>query len=192
VNVFRPPGSSTLPRFRPVNTRKRVRVVAIVLASCTALGVGAWVWGVDPNEDFTTECQRDDYVAPVPDPVTVNVYNGTQTIGLGATVADALRQRGFTIGEIKNDPLGRKIRGTGEVRTGEGTDTTNIVDALRSWQPGMVVTKERTTKAHEVDFVLGAKFEALKDKAEPPPGTPKGACKPGTGNNTSGDKSTEN
>lgn len=185
MNVFRPPGSSTLPRFRPVNTRKRVRVVAIVLATCTALGIGAWVFGVNPNQDFTTECQRDDYVAPVPDPVTVNVYNGTQTIGLGATVAEALRQRGFTVGEIKNDPLGRKIRGTGEIRYGSATATTNIVDALRSWQPGMVVTSSREAGAssNTVDFVMGAKFVALKDKAEPPPGTPKGACKPGTGDN---------
>jgi hypothetical protein len=119
----------------------------------------------------------------VPDPVTVNVYNGTQTIGLGQTVKDALAQRGFATGEVKNDPLGRKIRGTGEIRYGEGADTTNIIDALRSWQPGMVVVKERTTKPHQVDFVLGAKFVALNDKAEPPPGTPKGACKPGTGGN---------
>ena len=191
--MFRPPGSSTLPRFRPVNTRKRVRVVAIVLASCTALGVGAWVWGVDPSEDFTTECQRDEYVAPVPDPVVVNVYNGTQTVGLGVTVADALKARGFTVGDIKNDPLGRKIRGTGEIRYGSATETTNIVPALRSWQPGMVITTSRQAGAasNTVDFVMGAKFESLLEKAVPPPGTPKGACKPGTGNNTSGENSTE-
>jgi hypothetical protein len=175
VNVFRPPGSSTLPRFRPVNTRKRVQVVAIVLASCTVLGVGAWVFGVNSRTDFTTTCALNDYVPPVPDPAAVNVFNGTQTIGLGATVADALRAHGFTVGEIRNDPLRRKIRGTGELRAGDSG--AHNVEALRAWQPGMVVVNDHR-KGPEVDFVLGAKFVALSDKAEPPPGTPKAACKP--------------
>ena len=178
MNVFRPPGSSTLPRFRPVNTRRRYQVVAIVLASCTVLGVGAWVFGVNSRTDFTTTCAPSDYVAPVPDPAAVNVFNGTQTIGLGATVADALRAHGFTIGEIKNDPLRRKIRGTGELRGGPAA--AHNIDALRAWQPGMVVVNDTRPGRGptEVDFVLGAKFVALSDKAEPPPGTPKAACKP--------------
>lgn len=187
MNVFRPPGSSTLPRFRPVNTRKRARTVAIVLASCTVLGVGAWTFGVNPNGDWKTECQRDEYVAPVPDGTIVNVYNGSGIGGLGAKISADLQTRGFTTGKIENDPLARKIRGTGELRYGDLAANTNIVpgsatlvtilDALRSWQPGMVLVNDHR-KGADVDFVTGATFSSLRDVAEPPPGTPKGACKP--------------
>ncbi|HUR73784.1 MAG TPA: LytR C-terminal domain-containing protein [Sporichthya sp.] len=179
MNVFRPPGSSTLPRFRPVNTRKRVQVVAIVLAACIGIGIVAWTLGVNSQNDFSTECERDQYVPPVPDATLVNVYNGTQIIGLGATVADELRAHGFTIGKIENDPLRRKIRGTGELRG--GTSGAHNIEALRSWQPGLAVVDDGR-KGPEVDFVLGAKFTKLNDTAEPPPGTPQTACKPGTGN----------
>ncbi len=175
--MFRPPGSSTLPRFRPVNTRKRARNVAIVLAACVALGGAAWQFGVNSEDDFSTECERDEYVAPVPDPTVVNVYNGTGIIGLGATVAEDLRARGFLIGRIENDPLRRKIRGTGELRA--GISGAHNVEALRSWQAGMSVVDDGR-RGPEVDFVLGAKFDTLNDKAAPPPGTPQTACKPNT------------
>ncbi len=182
MNVFRPPGSSTLPRFRPVNTRRRARNVALVLAGCVTLGLIAWQFGVKSEDDFSTECERDDYVALTPDPTAVHVYNSTQIIGLGQSVAQQLRDRNFTVGEIANDPLRRKIRGTGELRY-SGTAAEHNVEALRSWQPGMVVVKEdRPGRGpSEVDFVMGVKFDKLNDKAEPPPGTPQTACKPGTG-----------
>ena len=182
MNVFRPPGSSTLPRFRPVNTRKRVRNVAIVVVAFTALGAAAWQFGVNSEDDFSTECERDEYVPPVPDPAAVHVFNSTQTIGLGQRVKGELEARGFTVGEVGNDPLRRKIRGTGELRY-SGTAAEHNVEALRAWQPGMVVVKEdRPGRGpSEVDFVMGVKFDKLKDKAEPPPGTPQTACKPGTG-----------
>ncbi|GAA0633794.1 hypothetical protein GCM10009547_42230 [Sporichthya brevicatena] len=176
MNVFRPPGSSSVPRFRPVNTRKRVRNVSIVLASCTVLGIGAWTFGVNPNGDWRTKCERGEYVAPRPDPVTVNVYNGTGLGGLAATIKTQLEEKGFQIGEVANDPIGRKIRGTGEVRYGAAAETTNIIRALRSWQPGMVLVKDRRP-GPEVDFVMGQKFDALLEKPEPPPDTPKAACK---------------
>jgi hypothetical protein len=155
-----------------------MRNVAIVLAACIALGLAAWQFGVNSEDDFSTECERDEYVAPAPDATLVNVYNGTQTIGLGQTVAEELRSRGFTIGKIENDPLRRKIRGTGELRGSESG--AHNIEALRSWQPGMVVVDDKR-RGPEVDFVLGAKFDKLNDKAEPPPGTPQTACKPGTG-----------
>lgn len=176
--MFRPPGSSTLPRFRPVNTRKRMRNVAIVVALFTVLGGVAWQFGVNSEDDFSTECERDEYVAPIPDPTVVNVYNGTGIIGLAVTVADELRNRGFTIGRVENDPERRKIRGTGELRA--GTSGAHNVEALRAWQAGMQVVDDKR-RGPEVDFVMGAKFDKLNDKAEPPPGTPQAACKPGTG-----------
>lgn len=179
MNIIRPPGSSSLPRFRPVNHRRRVQVVAITLGACTLIGTAAWTFGVNSGSDFTKECQRDEYVAPIPDPVAVNVYNGTSIIGLGAIVADELKKRGFQIGEVGNDPLRRKIRGTGELRGGAlGGASDRQINALQAWQPGMVVVREERRKGPVVDFVLGAKFDKLRDVPEPPPGTPQSACKP--------------
>lgn len=179
MNIIRPPGSSTLPRFRPVNQRRRVTVVAITLAACTIIGTAAWTFGVNSASDFTTECQREDYVAPTPDRVAVNVYNGTQIVGLGVVVADELKKRGFLIGKVDNDPLRRKIRGTGELRGGPlGGASDRQINALQAWQPGMVIVRDPKGKGPIVDFVLGAKFDKLRDVPEPPPGTPKSACKP--------------
>ncbi len=180
MNIIRPPGSSTLPRFRPVDNRKRIKVVAITLAAVAMIGTGAWAFGVNSGGKFTYKCSDDDYVPPTPDRVTVNVYNGTQVVGLGTEIAEELSKRNFVIGAVGNDPIRRKIRGTGELRYGPAAEQTNLINTLRSWQPGMVLVKDMTLKGPEVDFVLGVKFESLRDTPAPPPGTPKSACTPET------------
>lgn len=181
MNMFRPPGSSTLPRFRPVDHRKRVKAVAITLAVCAALGTAAWSFGVKNGEPLTYACDRDDYVAPTPDPVKVNVFNGSGLPGLAVQVKGQLEARGFVTDRVENDPIARKIRGTGEVRYGPDAEFTNILNALRSWQPGVVLVKEPRRNGPQVDFVMGLKFESLLEKAVPPPDTPKGECKPDEG-----------
>lgn len=179
MNVFRPPGSSSVPRFRPVNTRKRIQVVAIVLAACTGIGILAWTFGVNSQNDFSTSCEREDYVPPTPDQTQVNVYNGSGLIGLGAAISQELRNRGFNIAKVENDPLARKIRGTGELRFGDAAEVTNILDTLRSWQPGLVLVNDKRP-GQDVDFVMGLKFQSLLTDPVPPPNLPKAACKPGS------------
>lgn len=177
MNVFRPPGSSSVPRFRPVDTRKRAQIVAIVLAVCTGIGAAAWTFGVNSEDDFSTSCEREDYVVPTPDQNEVNVYNGSGLIGLGAQISEELRNRGFNIAKVDNDPLARKIRGTGELRFGEAARVSNILDTLRSWQPGLVLVNDGR-RGQEVDFVMGLKFQSLLADPVPPPDMPKTACKP--------------
>lgn len=175
--MFRPPGSSSVPRFRPVNTRKRAQVVAIVLAACTAIGAAAWTFGVNSEDDFSRNCEREEYVVPSPDQTQVNVYNGSGLIGLGAQIAQELRDRGFNVAKIENDPLARKIRGTGELRYGDPAEVTNILDTLRSWQPGLVLVNDGR-RGTDVDFVMGLKFQSLLTEPVPPPNLPQAACKP--------------
>lgn len=178
MNILRPPGSSTLPRFRPVNHRRRVQVVAITLGVCAALGTAAWTFGINNGEPLTYACTQDKYVVPTPDRTPVNVLNSVGPVGAGAMTAQALKDRGFNVAKFDKDDEARKIRGTGELRFGDAAKLTNILDTLRSWQPGLVLVNDGR-KGPGVDFVVGLKFQSLLAEPVPPPGTPKSACKPG-------------
>ena len=65
----------------------------------------------------------------------VRVFNATDIAGLATTVADALKARGFTVGEIANDPSGRKVTGVGEVRHGAARRS-DAADFVRLFLPG--------------------------------------------------------
>jgi len=59
------------------------------------------------------------------------VFNGTTRGGFAEQVADELRKRGFMVDKVGNDPLKRKIRGTGELRYGPTVAAGDQVKALR-------------------------------------------------------------
>ena len=62
-------------------------------------------------------CRPFDPKVPTPATTTVNVYNASTKNGLAARTAAELRKRGFLIGEVRNDPLRRKVA-VAEVRFG--------------------------------------------------------------------------
>jgi hypothetical protein len=173
---MRPPGRSDVPRFRPVDRRKRIKAVTIVGVSVVVIATGAWAFGINHKSPPSIGCTLETYVPPPVQHTKVNVYNGTLKAGFAETVADELRKLGFTIGQIANDPLRRKIRGTGEIRYGDAGKPQ--VDALRPWQGGMNPVFDRRNGA-DVDFVIGAKFESLYPAPKPPPGVVL-ACVPNT------------
>jgi hypothetical protein len=175
---MRPPGRSDVPRFRPVDRRKRIRAVSIVGVAVVVIGTGAWAFGINHKSPPSAGCTLETYVPPPVQHTKVNVYNGTLKAGFAETVADELRKLGFTIGKIANDPLRRKIRGTGEIRYGD--EGKAQLDALRPWQGGMAPVFDRTNNGTEVDFVIGAKFESVYDAPKPPPGVEL-ACVPNSG-----------
>jgi LytR cell envelope-related transcriptional attenuator len=165
---LRPPGKSAVPRFRPVNKMRRVQAVVLSVALVGGAGAGAWFLGVKSKSGSRVVCQKAAYVPPAPPHTPVNVMNGTTQGGFAEQVADELRKRGFTIGAIGNDPLRRKIRGTGELRYGpEGADQ---VKALRPWELGMNPVPDPRRQGAEVDFVIGRQFTTLYDVARPLPG----------------------
>ncbi len=57
---------------------------------------------------------------PLPAPVTVrvNVYNATSRQGLAASLARDLRDQGFVVAKVGNDPRHRMLVGRGEIRYG--------------------------------------------------------------------------
>lgn len=167
---LRPPGKSAVPRFRPVNKTRRVLAVVVSVTLVAGVGSVAWFYGIKSKSGTQAACQAATYVPPAPLHTPVNVMNGTTQGGFAEQVADELRKRGFTIGTIGNDPLRRKIRGTGELRyTAAGADQ---VAALRPWELGMnpVLDPSLPKDSTEVDFVIGARFVALYDVAKPLPG----------------------
>ena len=104
----------------------------------------------------TTNCTRT--TAPTPAQVTVNVYNATDRNGLAAKTATQVRARGFKVATVSNDPLGRTIKGTAEVRYGQaGKSSSVLVLALVKGAKGH--PDSRTDSS--VDLVLGNGFKSL-------------------------------
>jgi hypothetical protein len=96
--------------------------------------------------------------APVPAAITLNVYNATDRNGLAARTATQLRQRGFKVATVSNDPLQRAVAGTADVRYGKsGAAAAKVVAA--TVRGARLVPDSRTDSS--VDLVVGSKFTAL-------------------------------
>lgn len=96
-----------------------------------------------------------------PKEVEVNVYNATDRDGLAAQVAKSLRDRGFDVKTVANDPKRAELTGRGELRHGEaGTPGAELVDDHVGSFAMKVDERTRTS----VDVVLGPTFETLVDE----------------------------
>lgn len=96
--------------------------------------------------------------APKPSQITVNVYNATSRTGLAGTTAKDVRTRGFVVGTIANDPLGKSVTGTGEIRYGKnGAAAASVVKAML---PAAAMVLDARADA-SVDLVLGDKYSTL-------------------------------
>lgn len=116
--------------------------------------------------------------APKPADITVNVYNATDRDGLAGKTASDVRERGFKVATVTNDPLQRSVAGTAEVRYGKsGAAKAKVVLALVK---GAKPVRDARTDA-SVDLVLGDKFTALtapaKQVAAPAAGATVPACR---------------
>lgn len=151
------------PPVRPRSGRRPLPPLIFLLVLAVA-AVAVW-WYVIRQEDQKiagrqAACSTAAAAPPSMDPRTVNlrVYNATDTAGLAQTVATALEQRGFTVGEIANDTSGRKVTGVGELRHGpRGTDAATFV---RLFVPGAGDYPDTRADA-TVDVVIGPEFTTL-------------------------------
>ena len=95
---------------------------------------------------------------PSPALVTVNVYNASAKRGAAAATATLLKQRGFTIGKVTNDPLKENLAIAAQVRGGvAGAADMRLVAAEVS---GSQLQPDSRSDS-SVDLVLGAGFTAL-------------------------------
>ena len=113
----------------------------------------------------TTEtCRPFDPKVPTVGTTRVNVYNATTKNGLAARTAAELRERGFVIGEVRNDPLGRKVAVV-EVRHGAaGRSRTPLLVPLGGKGTTSVADGRKDAS---LDLVLGNAFTALAPTPSP-------------------------
>lgn len=110
-------------------------------------------------------CRPFDPKAATPATTRVNVYNATRKNGLAARTAAELRERGFLVGEVRNDPLDRTVRGPAELRFGPtGAAHARLVAPLTGRGTAQVDDKRKDAT---IDLVLGNAFTTLAPTPTP-------------------------
>lgn len=162
--------------------RKRHRT-AITLLVAVALLVGAFYYASTyfkrpqsaaacPSATRTTAAAPAQGAAPSPGQITVNVYNATPRNGLATEAAKTVKERGFVVGTVANDPARKQVAGTAEVRYGKNGETAaKVVSTLVAG--AAPVTDARADAS--VDLVLGKGFTAIAPAPAAPPGATAGA-----------------
>ncbi len=111
-----------------------------------------------------SSCRPFDPKVPTAANTTVNVYNATTKNGLASRTATELRRRGFTVGEVSNDPLKRKVAAA-EIRFGPaGKSRAQLLVPLGGKGTTQVADKRKDAS---VDLVLGATFASLAPAPSP-------------------------
>ncbi len=165
MSMLTPRGHSDARRRQGSATGMRVLVVVLAIVSIGAASWVAWTYS-SSTPARSAAAPTPSCPAPSPTPtvvaageIRVNVYNATDRRGLASRVARSLKQRGFLVRRVDNDPAKRAVTGAAEVRHGPaGTDAARTVAA----QVGTVVLvpDERTNAS--VDLALGAGFVRLQ------------------------------
>ncbi|MFL6076695.1 MAG: LytR C-terminal domain-containing protein [Mycobacteriales bacterium] len=93
-----------------------------------------------------------------PGALKVNVFNATDRKGLARTVANDLKIRGVTLGQVTNDPLHKAVTAPAEVRYGAAGAAQAAYLAL--WVPGAILVQDQRPDT-TLDLVLGAGYATL-------------------------------
>ncbi|WP_431043115.1 LytR C-terminal domain-containing protein [Streptomyces sp. P1-3] len=103
---------------------------------------------------------------PKPGEITVNVYNATQRTGLAKETADALKKRGFKIGQVGNAPAeyDKKVKTPG-LLLGAPAAADGAFDVLGTQLPG-ARTKHDAREGKDVDLIIGKGFSELAKKKD--------------------------
>lgn len=146
-----------------------ILVVVIAILGAAFYGSYSRVWGVEKAAAPTPLCTPIAVAPPsvAPKLVYLNVFNASDHGGIGDKVARLLKKRHFNIIAIGNDPLGRTVPGTGQVRYGPGG--TAVANAVAAQVDGVELVRDSRADP-SVDLVLGQQFTALVPLPPPPPG----------------------
>ncbi|WP_170323952.1 LytR C-terminal domain-containing protein [Cryptosporangium phraense] len=142
----------------------RVRALTVigVLALVAVITV---VWAIVTDDQTGTTaagCNTVSTKIPEPKQVKVRVYNGTDEAGLAQKVQKALKQRGFQVIAVGNDPQGEPVTQTAQIRYGPtGAGAAQLLQA--TVQGSVIVDDAR--EDNSVDVVLGIAYKDLT-KAE--------------------------
>lgn len=169
MSMLTPPGVGGRRKVRRRGRsrhRGRTIVVLLIVATAIAAGVAWWLHDTDTKTTAAVATKRPSCPPTQLPPVVVaahdvhvNVYNATKRHGLASEVATQLRQRGFVVGKVENDPAGRTVTGIAEVRaSASGAAPARTVGA----QVASYVVVPDQRKDASVDLVLGAAFRSLR------------------------------
>lgn len=168
-------------------TKRRRRTMAFVLGGLLILGVGAYglvnlvtapaqnadaackagstrplaarqIQAAIPADAAATGSTAAGSTASGAPKFTLNVYNSTQRHGLAANTAAQLKQRGFVIGQVTNDPLKANLTISAQVR-GAKSQSAELREVAAEVPGAQIQTDSRTDPS--VDLVLGAGFTSL-------------------------------
>lgn len=97
--------------------------------------------------------------------IKINVYNGTDNIGLAENVGTNFQNRDFQVLAKGNDPLKKGVEGVAELRYGpEGVGSAHVLRAYFLDQAEPIYDPEREDDV--VDVVLGEAFKQLATTTE--------------------------
>ena len=146
-------------RQRLIITMTCVILLLFGTAVYAASYVQGWVGAATPKPVAIATCNDSTSTrALTPRDVTVNVYNTTDHAGLAASAARSLRNQGFKIATVDNDPLAKTIPGVGEIRHGLSGTARAVLAAARL--PGARLVLDERMDA-SVDLALGTSFRTL-------------------------------
>ncbi|WP_369247669.1 LytR C-terminal domain-containing protein [Streptomyces sp. R41] len=194
MSMLTPPGmggqyritGDKYPRMRRPKGRRRL--VFLVVASVTALGLIGWgtlqlidvftgggdkATAAGPKADCASkvspsaEASTASTALPKPGQITVNVLNATTRSGLAKETADELQKRGFKIGDVGNatDAYDKKVAGTG-ILLGAKAAYSTALPVLNTQLSGAELKTDGREKADEVDLIIGTGFKSLTKKEE--------------------------
>ncbi|MEU8029934.1 LytR C-terminal domain-containing protein [Streptomyces sp. NPDC049099] len=189
MSMLTPPGmggqyritGDKYPRMRP--PRRHGRLVAAVVASAAVLGLLGW-GTLQLIDVFTggkkgtvaaakTECRKTKAAPaarvralPRPGDITVNVYNATQRTGLAKDTADALKRRGFKIGDVGNatKEFDKKVKNAGMLLGPPEARNTSLA-VLGTHLAGAEQRTAAGRKGAAVDLIIGDAFKGLTSPA---------------------------
>ncbi|MGW4976289.1 LytR C-terminal domain-containing protein [Streptomyces mirabilis] len=177
------------PRMR--RRRGRRRLVFLVVASVTALGLVGWgtlqlidvftgkgdkataagtkgdcTSKAGPSAKATTTSTAAGTL-PRPGQITVNVLNATPRSGLAKQTADELKKRGFRIGDVGNATAtyDKKVNGAGILLGAKGAAQAAL-PVLGTQLSGAEVKTDGRAQADRVDLIIGTAFKSLAKKED--------------------------
>lgn len=197
MSMLTPPGmggqyritGDKYPRMR--RPRGRRRLVFLVVASVTALGLIGWgtlqlidvftgggdkATAAGPKADCTSKVSPSAKASttstaaealPRPGLITVNVLNATPRSGLAKETADELKKRGFHIGDVGNatKTYDKKVAGAG-VLLGAEAAVRAALPVLGTQLSGAELKTDGRAQADQVDLIIGTGFKSLTKKED--------------------------
>jgi hypothetical protein len=161
---------------RHADRRHQRTVITLVILAGLVFFAAWYAWSsiTDPDDagDVTTAASclpAAPTDAPPPAEIRLNIYNATERNGLASSTAGEMLARGFAILDVANDPSGREVTATAEVRA--HPDSQAAAALVMAQIPGAVFVPDTRTDG-TVDLVVGEAFEALAPPGAPPAQAP--------------------